>query len=348
MSCVGKLFFSPFFRHGMILSLQRGAFCYSHCDVPSMWHESPYTQAAATFRSMIDVLSCSAPLGSLHLELCVDVLRRQSGNPAFADMAEHDFHVSSQTILPETSGLPCSRQNVHFFGHESVCGAHVGCSVFTWTILMSRLVWCEPVGPCQGSSQHELAIRSQASVATCQGHLVQLIHVEVFQQSVCKLLSRQAAEVGLPNATAATLCASCSWGEEREVKRVDLCSCCGQFNLEVCCLQTPLFPETTWRTDQAPKHLEHSACCGQALHRLRQPFSGKIPMATSRRRSHGWSAGVQASHASLTGVLSDRSSDPGVTVCMVSRLSQNCLHNQDAQICIAKILATLIHTIIRI
>ena len=50
-------------------------------------------------------------------------------------------------------------------------------SVYNWcharyhdgTILLSRFVWCEPVGRrCQGSSNHGLAIRSQTSAATYQ------------------------------------------------------------------------------------------------------------------------------------------------------------------------------------
>ena len=34
-----------FFRHGMILTLQRGASSYSHCDVLSLWNESQHNHA---------------------------------------------------------------------------------------------------------------------------------------------------------------------------------------------------------------------------------------------------------------------------------------------------------------
>ena len=41
-----EIFVFPFcennFRQGVGLTLQRGASCYSHCDVPSVWQESQY------------------------------------------------------------------------------------------------------------------------------------------------------------------------------------------------------------------------------------------------------------------------------------------------------------------
>ena len=51
----------------------------------------------------------------------------------------------------------------------------------------------------------------------------------------------------------------------------------------------------------APKRICNILNIVRLCTRLRQPLSDNISMATSRRRSHGWSAGAQASHASLKG-----------------------------------------------
>ena len=72
-------------------------------------------------------------------------------------------------------------------------GATRGAMTRHRTLVSLCLVWCEPVGrPSQGSSEHELAIRSQAWA----GQLAHLVHVEVFQQSVTTSIRRPPASCG--------------------------------------------------------------------------------------------------------------------------------------------------------
>ena len=54
-----------------------------------------------------------------------------------------------------------------------------------WTMILSRLVWCEPVGrPCQKLSKHDVASFGRALV---NGQLVHLVHVGVCHQKVLRV-----------------------------------------------------------------------------------------------------------------------------------------------------------------